>query len=151
MVDFIPNCNVSAVFKPIILPVKIKNSLIPASLQKQRTWVHLTCLSRKMASCWCGLMHYILPLGWSTLWAVSASLAWESLKHEWSSLYPLGDLRTILAWGSMGQLQSSVKTILATESWKGLWKAFEEKLSRRCILPCSGSLLCWDSCRPWEN
>lgn len=81
---------------------------------------------------------------------ISASLAWESLNMS-------GLHRTVWEiWGlflhrDMGSLLSPVKTILTTESWKGLWEAFEEKLNRRCVLLCSGSLLCWDGCCPWEN
>jgi len=57
-------------------------------------------------------MHYILALGWSMLWAVSASLAWESLKREWYSPYCLEDLRTFLH----GEIWHSCKVL-----WKPFW------------------------------
>lgn len=137
---------VSAVFKPIILPVKMKNSLIHCFCKEVGIWVNLICLLSIT-------VQSVADVGWCAvfyLWAAAYCklflplLAWESRKHEWYSLYCLGDVRTILAWRSMGQLQIPVKTIL-TENWKGLWKAFEEKWNSRYASLCS------DSCCPCEN
>lgn len=58
----------SAVFKPFILPVKTKNSLIPTSLQKQCIWEYLTCLVSV------------------TVWPV-ASVEWCTIFYPWAGVY----------------------------------------------------------------
>lgn len=137
---------VSAVFKPITLPVKMKNSLIRCFCKEVGIWVNLICLlSVTVLSVadvgWCAVFYL-----WAAAYCRLFLPLWPGKAVNMNGIHcTVGRLRTILAWRSMGQLQSPVKTILMTENWKGLWKAFEEKWNRRYASLCS------DSCCPCEN
>lgn len=111
---------ISIVFKSIILPVKMNNSVILVSMQKQWIWLHLTCLLSV------------------TVWSV-ADVGWCTVFYPWAGAYcgiflPLWPGKTL----SMNGIHRTVWEIWGLffhgEIWDNcrvLWKPFwQQKIGR---------------------